>query len=72
MAVQRVTGMFGRWSDLRRPGCSASMPATALRDALQPARKFPLVDDKLTTKRLALEAGLAVPELYGVVRFRAS
>ena len=28
---------------------------------------YPLVDDKLRTKRLALEAGLAVPELYGVV-----
>jgi alpha-L-glutamate ligase-like protein len=28
---------------------------------------FPLVDDKLETKRLALEAGMAVPELYGVI-----
>lgn len=32
-----------------------------------PRRYFPLVDDKLRTKRLALEAGLAVPELYGVI-----
>jgi len=32
------------------------------------ARKlFPLVDDKLQTKRLALAAGMAVPELYGVL-----
>ena len=32
-------------------------------------RKFyPRVDDKLITKRLALEAGLPVPELYAVVR----
>ncbi len=30
-------------------------------------RLFPLVDDKLETKRLALEAGMAVPELYGVI-----
>lgn len=32
-------------------------------------RKFyPRVDDKLITKRLAIEAGLPVPELYAVVR----
>ena len=30
-------------------------------------RLYPLVDDKLRTKGLALEAGMAVPELYGVV-----
>lgn len=29
---------------------------------------YPLVDDKLRTKRLALEAGIAVPQLIGVVR----
>ena len=28
---------------------------------------YPLVDDKLRTKRLALEAGISVPELYGAV-----
>ncbi len=28
---------------------------------------YPLVDDKLRTKRLALAAGIAVPELYGVL-----
>jgi len=32
-----------------------------------PRRLYPLVDDKLRTKRLALEAAIAVPELYGVV-----
>src|SRR3546814_10833274 len=33
------------------------------------ARKFyPRVDDKLITKKLALAAGLPVPELYAVVR----
>jgi len=32
------------------------------------ARKlYPLVDDKLWTKRLALEAGISVPELYGAI-----
>jgi alpha-L-glutamate ligase-like protein len=28
---------------------------------------YPLVDDKLVTKRLALDHGVAVPELYGVI-----
>lgn len=32
-----------------------------------PRELYPLVDDKLRTKKLALEAGIAVPELYGVV-----
>jgi alpha-L-glutamate ligase-like protein len=32
-----------------------------------PRRLYPLVDDKLQTKRLALDAGIAVPELYGVI-----
>ena len=32
-----------------------------------PRELFPLVDDKLKTKRLALQAGIAVPELYGVI-----
>ena len=29
--------------------------------------RYPLVDDKLRTKKLAIEAGIAVPELYGVI-----
>lgn len=32
-----------------------------------PRSRYPLVDDKLSTKRLALAAGIAVPELYGVM-----
>jgi alpha-L-glutamate ligase-like protein len=32
-----------------------------------PRRLYPLVDDKLLTKQLAQRAGIAVPELYGVV-----
>ena len=35
--------------------------------ACNPRRRYPLVDDKLRTKRLAAEAGLAVPALLGVV-----
>ncbi|GGK76255.1 alpha-L-glutamate ligase-like protein [Amphritea balenae] len=33
-------------------------------------RLFPLVDDKLKTKKLALAAGLKVPDLLGVVRYQ--
>lgn len=32
-----------------------------------PRARYPLVDDKLLTKELAVAAGLAVPQLYGVV-----
>ncbi|MBC8457982.1 MAG: alpha-L-glutamate ligase-like protein [Deltaproteobacteria bacterium] len=32
-----------------------------------PRRLYPLVDDKLRTKHLASEAGIAVPELYGLI-----
>ncbi len=32
-----------------------------------PRHRYPLVDDKLQTKRLALAEGIAVPELYGVM-----
>ncbi len=35
---------------------------------LNPRRLYPLVDDKLLTKELAIAAGIAVPELYGVIR----
>jgi alpha-L-glutamate ligase-like protein len=33
-----------------------------------PRSRYPLVDDKLQTKQLALAAGIAVPTLYGVIR----
>ena len=32
-----------------------------------PRRLFPLVDDKLRTKQLAIQAGIAVPDLYAVI-----
>jgi alpha-L-glutamate ligase-like protein len=35
--------------------------------ACNPRRLYPRVDDKLETKRLAQAAGIAVPDLYGVV-----
>jgi len=34
---------------------------------LNPRRLYPRVDDKVITKELALKAGMAVPELYGVI-----
>lgn len=34
---------------------------------LNPRRLYPLVDDKVLTKKIALEAGMAVPDLYGVI-----
>jgi len=34
---------------------------------LNPRRLYPRVDDKVLTKKLATEAGMAVPELYGVI-----
>ncbi len=35
---------------------------------LNPRHFYPRVDDKVLTKKLALEAGMAVPDLYGVIR----
>ena len=35
-----------------------------------PRHLYPLVDDKLQTKRLAVKAGLSVPDLIGVVRLQ--
>jgi len=34
---------------------------------LNPRRLFPRVDDKVLTKELALAAGMAVPDLYGII-----
>lgn len=34
---------------------------------LNPRRLYPLVDDKLRTKKIASDAGLGIPALYGVV-----
>ncbi len=35
---------------------------------LNPRRLYPLVDDKAKTKEIALQAGMAVPDLYGIIR----
>jgi alpha-L-glutamate ligase-like protein len=34
---------------------------------LNPRRLYPRVDDKALTKQLAIDAGMAVPELYGII-----
>lgn len=34
-----------------------------------PRKRFPLVDDKLKTKKLAIEAGIAVPPLYEIIKY---
>jgi alpha-L-glutamate ligase-like protein len=34
---------------------------------LNPRQFYPRVDDKVLTKKLAIEAGMAVPELYGII-----
>ena len=38
---------------------------------LNPRRFYPRVDDKVLTKKLAIEAGMPVPELYGVISNQA-
>ena len=60
--------MFGRYGGLAREGVLGLNKRNGdyiLR--FNPRRLYPLVDDKLKTKRLALAAGIAVPALYGVI-----
>ncbi|SIO28011.1 alpha-L-glutamate ligase-like protein [Halodesulfovibrio marinisediminis] len=61
--------MFGWFKNLKEHGIvgmNARNAAYVLPN--NPRRLYPLVDDKETTKRLTLDAGLNVPELYGVFR----
>lgn len=59
---------FARPSELRRLGVVGMNQRNAtLISEYNPRRRYPLVDDKLRTKQLALDAGIAVPELYGVI-----
>lgn len=60
--------MFNAARRLRRAGVLGLNERNADYIArLNPRRLYPLVDDKVLTKRLALEAGMAVPDLYGVI-----
>lgn len=61
-------GLLRTWRALKRNGVvglNARNGAYILEH--NDRRLYPLVDDKLTTKRLAEEAGIAVPPLYGVI-----
>jgi alpha-L-glutamate ligase-like protein len=60
--------MFGRYAKL----CDEGVLGLNRRNGdyilrFNPRSLYPLVDDKLQTKRLALTAGIAVPDLYGVI-----
>lgn len=60
--------MFARPSQLRALGIVGMNERNAnYVMAYNERRRYPLVDDKLQTKRLAQANGIAVPELYGVV-----
>ena len=60
--------LFGVAKRLRQIGMVGIGQRNADYVLLHNPRKFyPRVDDKLITKRLAVEAGLPVPELYAVV-----
>jgi len=60
--------MFVRRRELRNAGLLGINRRNAEYTLRCNARRlYPLVDDKLITKRLAQQAGIAVPELYGVV-----
>ncbi|MDQ7783356.1 MAG: alpha-L-glutamate ligase-like protein [Desulfomonilaceae bacterium] len=55
-------------SDLKRKGILAINKRNAdYTLKYNPRRLYPLVDDKLRTKQLALDNGIGVPPLYGVV-----
>lgn len=63
-----MIGLLRTWRALKRNGVvglNARNGAYIL--TRNDRRRYPLVDDKLTTKRLAEEAGIAVPPLYGVI-----
>ncbi len=61
--------MLGRIRKLRERGVlGLNERNTEYIMRFNPRRLYPLVDDKLRTKELAIAAGIAVPELYGVIR----
>jgi alpha-L-glutamate ligase-like protein len=53
LRARGVLGLNGRNGDFMLPN--------------NPRSRYPLVDDKVLTKKLAREHGVAVPELYGVI-----
>lgn len=62
--------MLKRWQTLAQQGVLGLNQRNADYISLYNPRHFyPLVDDKLQTKQLAISAGIAVPELYHTIRF---
>ncbi len=60
--------MFARYRQLDRAGVLGINERNAdYISLLNPRRLYPLVDDKVKTKQLALSADMAVPELFGVI-----
>jgi len=60
--------MFARPNELREAGIlGLNERNTDFIMRLNPRRLYPRVDDKVITKNLALKAGMAVPELYGII-----
>ena len=60
--------MFAKAQQLREAGVlGLNERNTDFIMRLNPRRFYPRVDDKVITKNLALKAGMAVPELYGVI-----
>jgi alpha-L-glutamate ligase-like protein len=60
--------MFARAQQLREAGVlGLNKRNTDFIMRLNPRRLYPRVDDKVITKKLAIKAGMAVPELYGVI-----
>ena len=60
--------MFARVQQLRQAGVlGVNERNSDFIMRLNPRRLYPRVDDKAITKELALEAGMAVPELYGLI-----
>lgn len=60
--------MFAKAEQLRQAGVLGLNERNAdFIMRLNPRRLYPRVDDKVLTKELALDAGMAVPELYGII-----
>ncbi len=60
--------MFGAARKLRESGVLGLNERNAdFIMRLNPRRLYPRVDDKALTKELAIEAGMAVPDLYGII-----
>ena len=63
--------MFGRIRQLREVGVlGMNRRNLEFIFGYNPRQYYPLVDDKLQTKQLAQQAGIAIPPLYGVIKLQ--